>query len=135
MDLPPNSETTEELVSQTFALRNCRESTVLDLFCVQFERVFGEPETLLNEGSQLANAASLLAKYFLGVSGADDDLARRYGHGRGRASGIKYLGACVRDTDIAARVAFLGKFTGKEFVEFGAEDTVCDKLALFTDLS
>lgn len=32
MDLPPNSETTEELVSQTFALRDCRESTVLDLF-------------------------------------------------------------------------------------------------------
>jgi hypothetical protein len=76
MDLPPDSKTTEELVSQTFALRNCRESAVLDLFGVQFERVFGELETLLNERSQLTDTASLLAKNFLGVGGADDDLTK-----------------------------------------------------------
>lgn len=48
---------------------------------------------------------------------------------------MQYLSACMSDTDIAARVTFLGEFTGKEFIEFGAEDTVCDKLALFADLS
>ena len=40
----------------------------------------------------------------------------------------------MSDTDITAGVAFLGEFTGKEFVEFGAENTVCNKLALFADL-
>lgn len=82
MDLPPNSKTTEQLVSQTLALRNCRESTVLDLFGVQFKRVFGELETLLNEGSQLADATSLLPKNFLGVGSADDDLTSICGHFR-----------------------------------------------------
>jgi len=75
-DLPPNSETTKELVSQTLTLRNRREPTVLDLFGVQFQRVFGELETFLNERSQLADAASFLAKNFLGMGGADDDLMR-----------------------------------------------------------
>jgi hypothetical protein len=41
----------------------------------------------------------------------------------------------MSDTDIAARVTFLGEFTGKEFVEFGTENTVGNKLALFADLS
>lgn len=34
MDLPPDSKATEELVSQTLALRDGREPTVLDLFGV-----------------------------------------------------------------------------------------------------
>ena len=76
MDLPPNGKTTEELIPQTLALRNCRESTVLNLFGVQFERVLGELEPLLNERSQLADATSLLAKDFLCVGGTDDDLTR-----------------------------------------------------------
>lgn len=37
--------------------------------------------------------------------------------------------------DITARVTLLGEFTGEKFVKFGAENTVCDKLALFADLS
>lgn len=41
----------------------------------------------------------------------------------------------MSDTDITAGVTFLGEFTGKEFVEFGAENTVGNKLALFADLS
>lgn len=39
------------------------------------------------------------------------------------------------DTDIAARVTFLGEFTGEEFIEFSAENTVGDKLAPFANLS
>lgn len=66
---------------------------MLDFFGVQFKRVFGEPETLLNERSQLANAASLLAKNFLGVGGADNDLVRRCEHCRG---GIVICSTSVR---------------------------------------
>jgi hypothetical protein len=47
----------------------------------------------------------------------------------------QYLGARMCHPDIAARVTFLGKLTGKEFVQFGAKDTIGDKLALFADLS
>ena len=46
-----------------------------------------------------------------------------------------YFGTGVGDTNITARVTLLGEFTGEEFVKFGAEDTVCDELALFADLS
>lgn len=46
-----------------------------------------------------------------------------------------YLGTRVCDTDVAARVAFLGKLTGEKFVQFGAEDTIRDKLSLLADLS
>lgn len=38
-------------------------------------------------------------------------------------------------TNIASRVTLLREFTSKEFVEFGAEDTVSYELALFADLS
>jgi len=41
----------------------------------------------------------------------------------------------MSNTDITARVTFLGEFTGKELVEFGAENTIGDKLALFADLT
>lgn len=41
----------------------------------------------------------------------------------------------MSDTDITTRVTFLGEFASKEFVEFGAENTVSDKLASFTNLS
>lgn len=46
----------------------------------------------------------------------------------------RYLSAGVGDTDVAARVTFLGEFAGEKFVELGAENTVGDKLALFADL-
>ena len=45
-----------------------------------------------------------------------------------------HLGAGMGDSDIAARVTLLGEFSGEKFIEFGAEDTVGDKLALFADL-
>lgn len=38
-------------------------------------------------------------------------------------------------TDIAAGVTFFSKFASEELVKFSTEDTVCDKLSLFADLS
>ena len=46
----------------------------MNLLGVELERVFGELESLLDEGSQLTDAATLLAKNLLGVGGTDDDL-------------------------------------------------------------
>ena len=45
-----------------------------------------------------------------------------------------YLGTRMCDTDVATRVAFLGKLTGKKFVQLGAEDTIRDELSLLADL-
>jgi hypothetical protein len=39
------------------------------------------------------------------------------------------------DTDVATRVAFLGKLTGEKFVQFGAEDAIRDELSLLADWS
>ena len=69
-----DGKTTEELVSQALALRNGRETTILNLLGVQLERVLGELETLLHEGSKLTDTATLLAQNFLGVGGTDDNL-------------------------------------------------------------
>ncbi len=46
-----------------------------------------------------------------------------------------HLSASVGDTDVAARVALLGKLAGEEIVQLGAEDTVSDELALLADLA
>ena len=73
---PTDSETAEELVPQTFALSNSRETAVLNLLSVELEGVVGELETLLDERGELADAATLLTQNLLGVGGADDDLGR-----------------------------------------------------------
>jgi hypothetical protein len=65
----------------------------------------------LHQGSQLADATALFTEDFLRVACADDD----FGAGGG-------------DADFAACVALFGEFAGEEFVEFGKEDAVGDKL-------
>ena len=71
---PADSKTAKEFVSQALALGDRRETTELNLLGVELERVFGELETLLNEGGKFTDAATLLAKDFLSVGGTDDDL-------------------------------------------------------------
>ena len=71
---PADSETAEELIAQTLALRDSRQAAVLDLLGVELERVLGEFEPLLNECGKLADAAALLAKDLLGVGSTNDDL-------------------------------------------------------------
>ena len=73
-DSPTDGKTTEQLVAQTLALCDGRETTVLDLLSVELERVLGELESLLDEGSQLADAATLLTENLLGVGSTDDNL-------------------------------------------------------------
>jgi hypothetical protein len=62
-----DSQTVKKLVSEGLALSDGRETTVLDLGGVEGDGVFGEFESLLDEGGQLADASSLLAENFLCV--------------------------------------------------------------------
>ena len=72
--LPADSKATKELVTEGFALGDSRKTTVLDLLRVEFERVFGELETLLHKGSKLTDAAAFLTQNLLGVGSTDDNL-------------------------------------------------------------
>ena len=81
------------------------ETTVLNLLGVELNGPLGELETLLDERSELANAASLLSEDLLGVGGADDD-----------------LGAGVGDADLAAGVSLRREGAGEELGELGAAD-------------
>jgi len=80
-------------------LSNGRETAVLNLFGVEFKRIFGEFESFLDEGSKFTNTAALLSKDFLGMGSTDDNLRTSVG-----------------DANITTRVALLRKFTGEEFV-------------------
>jgi len=113
-----DGKTTEELVSERLALGDSVETTVLNLLGVELERVVGELESLLDESSELTDAATLVTKNLLGVGGTDDD-----------------LGAGVGNTDLTARVSFLGELTSEELVELGGENTVSDKLRTWKEYS
>lgn len=67
-----DSQAIEEFVSEGFALGDGGETTVLDLGGVEGDAVFGELESLLDEGGEFADSSSLLAEDFLGVCGSDD---------------------------------------------------------------
>lgn len=73
-DSPTNSQTTKQFVSQALALGDSRKTTVLNLFSVEFEGIFGEFESFLDEGGEFANASALLTEDLLGEGGPDDDL-------------------------------------------------------------
>lgn len=107
-----DGEAVEELIAEGLALGDGGETSVLDLGGVEGDGVLGELEALLDEGGELADAATLLAEDLLGVGGADDDV----GDGRG-------------DADLDAGVALLSELALEEFVELGVEDTVSDELS------
>lgn len=106
-DSPTDGKTSEELVPQALALGDGIETTVLDLLGVKLDATLGELEPLLDEGSELADAASLLSENLLRVGGADDD-----------------LGAGVGDANLAARVSLRGEGAREELGELGAAEVV-----------
>jgi len=112
MARPPRS-----FVTKRFALCDGGETAVLHLLGVEFEGVFGELETLVDERGELADATTLLAENLLCVSGTDDDLS-----------------ASVSYADLTTRVTLLRKLAGEELVEFCAEDTIGNELSLLANL-
>lgn len=107
-----DGETVEELVAEGLALGDGGQTAVLDLGGVEGDAVLGELEALLDEGGELADAATLLTEDLLGVGGTDDDV----GDGGG-------------DADFDARVSLLGQLALEELVQLGVEDTVGDELS------
>jgi len=112
---PADSKAVEEFVLQTLTLGNSGETAVLNLLGVDLERALGEAgaETLFNERGKLTDPTALLAQDFLGVGSTDDNLSTSGGG----------------HSDIAARVSLLGEFTGKEIIEFSAENTIGDEFS------
>ena len=74
-----DGKTVEKLVAQALTLSDGGETAVLDLGGIEGDGVLGELEALLDEGGELANAAALLTKDFLGVGGTDDCESRKIG--------------------------------------------------------
>jgi hypothetical protein len=91
---PSDSQTTQQLVSQRLGLSNSAQSSVLDLFSVKLQRVFGELESLGDQGGEFSDSSTLFTEDVLGVSGSDDDLGLGVGH-----------------SDFTSRVSLLGEFT------------------------
>ena len=104
---PPYSQTVQQLVPQALTLCDSAETSVLNLGGIEGDAVLGELEAFLDEGRELSNASTLLAKDFLCVGSADDD-----------------VGNGGRNADFDAGVALLSEFALEEFVQFGVEDTV-----------
>jgi hypothetical protein len=107
-----DGETVQQLVAQGLALGDSGQTTILDLGGVERDAVLRKLEALLDEGGELANAATLLAQNLLSVGGPDDDVGDSGG-----------------DADLDARVALLGQLVLEELVQLGIEDTVGDELS------
>ena len=57
---------------------NSRKTAVLDLLGVEFEGVFGELETFLDESGELTDAAAFLSEDFLSMGSTDDNLRNNF---------------------------------------------------------
>jgi len=111
-DIPSDSQSSQEFVSQTLALGNGGQTTLLNLLGIKLNCSLTELESLLHKRSEFTDSSSLVTEDFLSMRSADDDFC-----------------SCGRDTDFAARVALFSEFAGEEFIEFGEEDSVGDELA------
>mmetsp|Transcript_15213 Transcript_15213/g.42884 ORF Transcript_15213/g.42884 Transcript_15213/m.42884 type:complete len:280 (-) Transcript_15213:156-995(-) len=108
-----HGQPSQQLELEGFGLGLGAEAAVLHALGVQLDGAIGEFESLLHDGGQLADAASVLSQHALGAGGADDDL----GSVRGGA-------------DLNSGVSVLGQFAIQQLVQFGVEDSISDKLAL-----
>ena len=68
--LPPDSESTDELVPQRLCLSDGAESPRGHLLGVQLDGALGEIEALLHHGGQLADAPALLTEHVLRSGGS-----------------------------------------------------------------
>ena len=109
--VPSNSQSSQKLVSQTLALSNGAQSTLLNLLSIKLDGSLTELESFLHKSSEFPDSTALVSEDFLSMSSADDD-----------------FGSCGSDTDFAARVTLFSEFASEEFVEFSEEDSVSDEL-------
>ena len=70
LHLPPDCESTDELVPQRLGLRDGAQAPRGHLLGVQLDGALGEVEALLHHGGQLADSPALLAEHVLsGIRG------------------------------------------------------------------
>jgi len=113
-----HGKSSEELVSEGFALGNGRETTVGDLFGVELNGVLVEVESLLDERGKLTDTSTLFAEHVLCSGGKDDDLGSGWG-----------------DSHLNARVAIFGELSHEHLVQFSLEHAVCAELSFLAHLS
>lgn len=106
-----NSNTVQQLETQGLSLGQSRETTEGNALSVQLDGAIREVETLLDDGSQLANAAALLTQNILGTGGTDDDLSA--------------LGGL---TDLDTSETIVAQLALEEVVQLGVEETILDEL-------
>jgi len=104
---PTGGEASKKLVAEGLGLGDSAEATVEHLLSVQLNGSRREVETLLHDGSELANAAALLSQHVLGTGGTDDDLV-----------------AGRRLADFHTGVTILSQLTLEELVELSIEDPI-----------
>lgn len=110
-----DGNTVKELVLEGLALSNSAETAEGDLLGVQLNGVLGELETLLDQGGQLADAATLDTENLLSLGGTDDDLSAGGG-----------------DADLDTRVTLSSELALEELVQLGVENTIGDELFFFS---
>ena len=77
---PPDSETSDELVTEGLGLGNGAETAGGHLLCVELHGALGEVEPLLDDAGELSDPPALLSEDVLGPGSHDDDLGSGGGH-------------------------------------------------------
>jgi len=108
-----DGESSQQLELEGFGLGLGAETTVLDALGVQLHGAIGESESLLDDTGQFTDAASVFSEDVLGAGRSDDDF-RAVGGG----------------ADLDTGVTVFGKLGDEQFIEFGVEHSVGNKLAL-----
>jgi hypothetical protein len=106
-----DSQTVKKLVTERLGLSDGAEGTVGNTLGVELDVVVGEVESLLNNGGELTDAATLLTKNILGSGGLNDDLGSGGSH-----------------TDLNTGVTFLGELALEELVKLGVENAIGNEL-------
>ena len=104
-------KSTDKLVLETLALRDCTQATVCDLLGIELDATLWVPKTLLHEALQLADAAALLAQHILRARRANDDFRVHCGHAH-----------------LDAAVSVFAQLAREHFVQLGVKDAVSDHL-------
>ena len=108
-----DGKTSDELVSEGFALSDSAESSVGNLLGVELDGSLLESESLLDNRGELLNSASSLSQNVLGAGRHDDDLSSGWG-----------------TANLDSGVSILSKLLHQEVVKLSLEDSADDGLLL-----
>jgi hypothetical protein len=108
-----DGKSSQQFELEGFGLGLGAKSPVLDTLGVELDGSFGKGESLLNNRSELTDAASILSQDVLGAGGANDN-----------------FGTMGRGSNFDTSVTVFGQLAGQQLVQLTVEDTIGNKLAL-----